>query len=183
MPALLFFFTHEAVRKRYYLSEGSLFFFSNKLSIKVTKLLLKTLKSTFFFHVVWQINLFCLFMVFLFYEYLMISHVFMYMQVCKQIWLGLYDDRNLAIPDFREPQKVKEFLQDKYEKKRWWETTWAEMFWAIMCSQSSLLHSVLLCKVACTLSHLLQINKWAWVILLCENKIWIQTEMQKKGFV
>ncbi|XP_073673606.1 arf-GAP domain and FG repeat-containing protein 1a isoform X2 [Garra rufa] len=41
-------------------------------------------------------------------------------EVCKQIWLGLYDDRNLAIPDFREPQKVKEFLQDKYEKKRWY---------------------------------------------------------------
>ncbi|XP_016334918.1 arf-GAP domain and FG repeat-containing protein 1-like isoform X6 [Sinocyclocheilus anshuiensis] len=41
-------------------------------------------------------------------------------EVCKQIWLGLYDDRNLAVPDFREPQKVKEFLQDKYEKKRWY---------------------------------------------------------------
>ncbi|XP_051965847.1 arf-GAP domain and FG repeat-containing protein 1-like isoform X2 [Xyrauchen texanus] len=41
-------------------------------------------------------------------------------EVCKQIWLGLYDDRTLAIPDFREPQKVKEFLQDKYEKKRWY---------------------------------------------------------------
>ncbi|XP_067221521.1 arf-GAP domain and FG repeat-containing protein 1a isoform X3 [Chanodichthys erythropterus] len=41
-------------------------------------------------------------------------------EACKQIWLGLYDDRNLAIPDFREPQKVKEFLQDKYEKKRWY---------------------------------------------------------------
>uniref|UniRef100_A0A673N6Z1 Arf-GAP domain and FG repeat-containing protein 1-like n=1 Tax=Sinocyclocheilus rhinocerous TaxID=307959 RepID=A0A673N6Z1_9TELE len=41
-------------------------------------------------------------------------------EVCKRIWLSLYDDRNLAIPDFREPQKVKEFLQDKYEKKRWY---------------------------------------------------------------
>uniref|UniRef100_A0A672MEX7 Arf-GAP domain and FG repeat-containing protein 1-like n=1 Tax=Sinocyclocheilus grahami TaxID=75366 RepID=A0A672MEX7_SINGR len=41
-------------------------------------------------------------------------------EVCKPIWLGLYDDRNLAVPDFREPQKVKEFLQDKYEKKRWY---------------------------------------------------------------
>ncbi|XP_041733636.1 arf-GAP domain and FG repeat-containing protein 1 isoform X1 [Coregonus clupeaformis] len=38
---------------------------------------------------------------------------------CKQIWLGLYDDRTTSIPDFREPQKVKEFLQEKYEKKRW----------------------------------------------------------------
>ncbi len=41
---------------------------------------------------------------------------FMYMQVCKPIWLGLYDDRNLVIPDFRELQKLKEFLQDKYER-------------------------------------------------------------------
>ncbi|XP_057206467.1 arf-GAP domain and FG repeat-containing protein 1a isoform X2 [Triplophysa rosa] len=41
-------------------------------------------------------------------------------EVCKHIWLGLYDDRNSAIPDFREPQRVKEFLQDKYEKKRWY---------------------------------------------------------------
>lgn len=40
-------------------------------------------------------------------------------QVCKRIWLGLYDDRTSSIPDFREPQKVKEFLQEKYEKKRW----------------------------------------------------------------
>ncbi|KAG7480375.1 arf-GAP domain and FG repeat-containing 1 isoform X6 [Solea senegalensis] len=40
-------------------------------------------------------------------------------EACKQTWLGLYDDRTSSIPDFREPQKVKEFLQDKYEKKRW----------------------------------------------------------------
>lgn len=43
----------------------------------------------------------------------------LFLQVCKQIWLGLYDDRTSAVPDFREPQKVKEFLQEKYEKKRW----------------------------------------------------------------
>ncbi|KAF7656485.1 hypothetical protein LDENG_00040100 [Lucifuga dentata] len=41
-------------------------------------------------------------------------------EVCKQIWLGLHDDRTASVPDFREPQKVKEFLQDKYEKKRWY---------------------------------------------------------------
>ncbi|XP_028320024.1 arf-GAP domain and FG repeat-containing protein 1a isoform X8 [Gouania willdenowi] len=41
-------------------------------------------------------------------------------EVCKQIWLGLYDERNTSLPDFREPQKVKEFLQEKYEKKRWY---------------------------------------------------------------
>ncbi|XP_047247244.1 arf-GAP domain and FG repeat-containing protein 1a isoform X7 [Girardinichthys multiradiatus] len=41
-------------------------------------------------------------------------------EVCKQIWLGLYDDRTSSVPDFREPQKVKECLQEKYEKKRWY---------------------------------------------------------------
>ncbi|XP_070801876.1 arf-GAP domain and FG repeat-containing protein 1 isoform X6 [Pituophis catenifer annectens] len=41
-------------------------------------------------------------------------------EICKQIWLGLFDDRSSAIPDFRDPQKVKEFLQEKYEKKRWY---------------------------------------------------------------
>ncbi|XP_035010839.1 arf-GAP domain and FG repeat-containing protein 1a isoform X5 [Hippoglossus stenolepis] len=41
-------------------------------------------------------------------------------EVCKQIWLGIFDDRISSVPDFREPQKVKEFLQDKYEKKRWY---------------------------------------------------------------
>ncbi|XP_068441230.1 arf-GAP domain and FG repeat-containing protein 1a isoform X6 [Clinocottus analis] len=41
-------------------------------------------------------------------------------EVCKRLWLGLYDDRTTSIPDFREPQKVKEFLQEKYEKKRWY---------------------------------------------------------------
>ncbi|CAN9511040.1 unnamed protein product [Ophioblennius macclurei] len=41
-------------------------------------------------------------------------------EVCKQIWLGLYDDRTSSVPDFREPLKVKEFLQEKYEKKRWY---------------------------------------------------------------
>ncbi|XP_014885054.1 arf-GAP domain and FG repeat-containing protein 1a isoform X6 [Poecilia latipinna] len=41
-------------------------------------------------------------------------------EVCKRIWLGLYDDRTSSVPDFREPQKVKEFLQEKYEKKRWY---------------------------------------------------------------
>ncbi|KAM8952301.1 arf-GAP domain and FG repeat-containing protein 1 isoform 2-T2 [Pelodytes ibericus] len=40
--------------------------------------------------------------------------------VCKQIWLGLFDDRSSSVPDFRDPQKVKEFLQEKYEKKRWY---------------------------------------------------------------
>ncbi|GCC18681.1 hypothetical protein chiPu_0020858, partial [Chiloscyllium punctatum] len=40
--------------------------------------------------------------------------------VCRQIWLGLFDSRSSIIPDYRDPQKIKEFLQDKYEKKKWY---------------------------------------------------------------
>ncbi|XP_072609107.1 arf-GAP domain and FG repeat-containing protein 2 isoform X17 [Vulpes vulpes] len=39
-------------------------------------------------------------------------------EVCRKIWLGLFDARTSLIPDSRDPQKVKEFLQEKYEKKR-----------------------------------------------------------------
>lgn len=42
------------------------------------------------------------------------------LQVCRKIWLGLFDARTSLIPDSRDPQKVKEFLQEKYEKKRWY---------------------------------------------------------------
>ncbi|XP_043542842.1 arf-GAP domain and FG repeat-containing protein 1-like isoform X3 [Chiloscyllium plagiosum] len=41
-------------------------------------------------------------------------------EVCRQIWLGLFDSRSSVIPDYRDPQKIKEFLQDKYEKKKWY---------------------------------------------------------------
>ncbi|KAM8778005.1 arf-GAP domain and FG repeat-containing protein 2 isoform 1-T1 [Rhynchonycteris naso] len=41
-------------------------------------------------------------------------------EVCRKIWLGLFDSRTALIPDSRDPQKVKEFLQEKYEKKRWY---------------------------------------------------------------
>ncbi|XP_061781657.1 arf-GAP domain and FG repeat-containing protein 1a isoform X4 [Nerophis lumbriciformis] len=41
-------------------------------------------------------------------------------EVCRQIWLGLYDGKTTSLADFREPQKAKEFLQEKYEKKRWY---------------------------------------------------------------
>uniref|UniRef100_A0A4W2FS90 ArfGAP with FG repeats 2 n=1 Tax=Bos indicus x Bos taurus TaxID=30522 RepID=A0A4W2FS90_BOBOX len=38
-------------------------------------------------------------------------------EVCRKIWLGLFDARTSLIPDSRDPQKVKEFLQEKYERK------------------------------------------------------------------
>ncbi|XP_054851132.1 arf-GAP domain and FG repeat-containing protein 2 [Eublepharis macularius] len=41
-------------------------------------------------------------------------------QACRKIWLGSFDSRTSLLPDSQDPQKVKEFLQEKYEKKRWY---------------------------------------------------------------
>ncbi|XP_067171126.1 LOW QUALITY PROTEIN: arf-GAP domain and FG repeat-containing protein 2 [Apteryx mantelli] len=38
----------------------------------------------------------------------------------RKVWLGAADPRAAPLPDSRDPQKVKEFLQEKYEKKRWY---------------------------------------------------------------
>uniref|UniRef100_A0A8C3S976 Arf-GAP domain-containing protein n=1 Tax=Chelydra serpentina TaxID=8475 RepID=A0A8C3S976_CHESE len=39
-------------------------------------------------------------------------------EACRKVWLGSFDPRTALLPDSRDPQKVKEFLQEKYEKKR-----------------------------------------------------------------
>uniref|UniRef100_A0A8C4RA14 Arf-GAP domain-containing protein n=1 Tax=Eptatretus burgeri TaxID=7764 RepID=A0A8C4RA14_EPTBU len=39
-------------------------------------------------------------------------------EICRSIWLGLYKD-GIPTPDHRDAMKVKEFLQAKYENKRW----------------------------------------------------------------
>ncbi|XP_067898618.1 arf-GAP domain and FG repeat-containing protein 1a isoform X5 [Heterodontus francisci] len=57
-------------------------------------------------------------------------------EVCKQIWLGLYDERSSVYPDFRDPQKVKDFLQEKYEKKRWFVP--AERAWVVAAAHASI---------------------------------------------
>ncbi|XP_072897537.1 arf-GAP domain and FG repeat-containing protein 1a isoform X5 [Hemitrygon akajei] len=57
-------------------------------------------------------------------------------EVCKQIWLGLYDERSSVYPDFRDPQKVKDFLQEKYEKKRWFVP--ADRAWAVAAAHASI---------------------------------------------
>ncbi|XP_025032166.1 arf-GAP domain and FG repeat-containing protein 2 [Python bivittatus] len=41
-------------------------------------------------------------------------------EACRKIWLGSFDSRASLLPDSQDPQKVKEFLQEKYEKKRWY---------------------------------------------------------------
>lgn len=49
-------------------------------------------------------------------------------QACRRVWLGTFDPRTSLLPDSRDPQKVKEFLQEKYEKKRWYETSWGPVY-------------------------------------------------------
>ncbi|XP_077169140.1 arf-GAP domain and FG repeat-containing protein 2 isoform X2 [Paroedura picta] len=43
-------------------------------------------------------------------------------QACRRIWLGSFDSRASLLPDSQDPQRLKEFLQEKYEKKRWYVT-------------------------------------------------------------
>ncbi|KAJ6654901.1 hypothetical protein lerEdw1_006372 [Lerista edwardsae] len=38
-------------------------------------------------------------------------------EACRKIWLGSFDSRTSLLPDSQDPQKVKEFLQEKYEKE------------------------------------------------------------------
>ncbi|XP_032079561.1 arf-GAP domain and FG repeat-containing protein 2-like [Thamnophis elegans] len=38
-------------------------------------------------------------------------------EACRKIWLGSFDSRSSLLPDSLDPQKVKEFLQEKYEKE------------------------------------------------------------------
>uniref|UniRef100_H2LQU8 ArfGAP with FG repeats 2 n=1 Tax=Oryzias latipes TaxID=8090 RepID=H2LQU8_ORYLA len=40
-------------------------------------------------------------------------------QVGRRTWLCVFDPKTNRLPDMKDPQKFKEFLQDKYEKKKW----------------------------------------------------------------
>ena len=41
-------------------------------------------------------------------------------QICRTVWLGLYDAKTRAGPESREEHKVRDFMIQKYEKKRWY---------------------------------------------------------------
>lgn len=45
--------------------------------------------------------------------------LFLLLQFCKKVWLGLYDPRSGQEYDSREEHKVKDFMIQKYERKRW----------------------------------------------------------------
>lgn len=40
-------------------------------------------------------------------------------QVGRRTWLCAFDPKTDGCPDMKDSQKFKEFLQDKYEKKKW----------------------------------------------------------------
>ncbi|KAJ8310496.1 hypothetical protein KUTeg_012361 [Tegillarca granosa] len=41
-------------------------------------------------------------------------------EFCRKTWLGLYDNRSGMEPDSRDEQKVKDFMSQKYERKRFY---------------------------------------------------------------
>lgn len=40
-------------------------------------------------------------------------------QVGRRTWLCVFDPKTDGCSDMKDSQKFKEFLQDKYEKKKW----------------------------------------------------------------
>ncbi|XP_064262368.1 LOW QUALITY PROTEIN: arf-GAP domain and FG repeat-containing protein 2 [Passer domesticus] len=41
-------------------------------------------------------------------------------EACRRVWLGTLDPRASLLPDCRDAQRLKEFLREKYERKRWY---------------------------------------------------------------
>lgn len=41
-------------------------------------------------------------------------------QYCKKVWLGLWNSAQPAEPESRDEQKIKDFMVQKYERKRWY---------------------------------------------------------------
>ena len=46
--------------------------------------------------------------------------MFLLFQYCRQVWLGLYDNSMSSQSESREENKVKDFMSQKYERKRWY---------------------------------------------------------------
>ena len=43
-----------------------------------------------------------------------------YFQLCRKVWLGLYDSRTNPEPDSKDEVKIRDFMVNKYEKKRFY---------------------------------------------------------------
>lgn len=46
--------------------------------------------------------------------------MFCFFQYCKKVWLGLWNSATPAEPESRDEQKIKDFMVQKYERKRWY---------------------------------------------------------------
>ena len=46
--------------------------------------------------------------------------LFCTLQYCKKVWLGLWNSSAPAEPESRDEQKIKDFMVQKYERKRWY---------------------------------------------------------------
>lgn len=46
--------------------------------------------------------------------------IFCPLQYCKKVWLGLWNSSTPAEPESRDEQKIKDFMVQKYERKRWY---------------------------------------------------------------
>ena len=52
----------------------------------------------------------------------------LFFQLCRQVWLGLYDMRSHMEPDHKDDVKIRDFMCQKYEKKRWYVAPSETMF-------------------------------------------------------
>ena len=43
-----------------------------------------------------------------------------FFQLCQKVWLGLYDNRTHLEPDSKDENKIRDFMAQKYEKKRYY---------------------------------------------------------------
>jgi Arf-GAP domain and FG repeat-containing protein 1 len=50
------------------------------------------------------------------------------LQLCRQVWLGLYDNKSYNEPDSKDENKIKDFMCQKYEKKRWYVAPTESMY-------------------------------------------------------
>lgn len=74
------------------------------------------------------------------------------MQVGKRMWLCTFDPKTDGSFDPRDSQKFKEFLQDKYERKKWW----VGLCWMLtLCYDSSFNYAAIYCNLEFLMEYIL----------------------------
>ena len=49
-------------------------------------------------------------------------------QLCRRVWLGLYDNRSHIDLDAKDENKIKDFMTQKYERKRYYVAPTESMY-------------------------------------------------------